>query len=242
MKKLSRNDAVLLLGFCVAFAYYSMDSLPIDGQSTSSPSSPFESRRSLQAGERDPGRRNGRARELREQRRRRNREEKRRRAAETTVTNTETTSSTIYPWAENHLQPLTTAPNPSTETVLFWHIPKSGGTTAKSIYECFDVTIANRAGSLLRFGHSYDSELLAIRPWGVRGPAYVNVDTTGKKGINRAAQMGLVPSGLAGVIFTSDPAYAIEHLYDVEHKGRVVALFRHPVDRLVSKFYYLQIA
>lgn len=33
-----------------------------------------------------------------------------------------------------------------------------------------------------------------------------------------------------------------QNLYDKKNKGRILALFRHPVERMVSKFYYLQIA
>lgn len=39
-----------------------------------------------------------------------------------------------------------------------------------------------------------------------------------------------------------EPAFAGEKLYDEDHKGRFLALFRHPVDRAVSMFYYLQSA
>ncbi|KAL7537194.1 hypothetical protein ACHAXR_010473 [Thalassiosira sp. AJA248-18] len=148
----------------------------------------------------------------------------------------------MYPWAEHNLQPLTETPDPEKETVLFWHIPKSGGTTAKKMYSCLDVTIANRPGTWPKFGHDKDTELLTFRPWGKKGPPYVNVDPTSKEGILRAEKLGLVPSGMADIIFTTDVSYAIEHLYDSSHKGRVLGLFRHPVDRLVSKFYYLQIA
>lgn len=66
--------------------------------------------------------------------------------------------------------------------LLYHHVfsSQSGGTTAKAIYECFDLTLVNRAGALPRFGHDKDTELLAYRPWGNRGPAYVNQDTTSK--------------------------------------------------------------
>ena len=30
----------------------------------------------------------------------------------------------VYPWARDHLRPLTAMPDSSKETVLFWHIPK----------------------------------------------------------------------------------------------------------------------
>ena len=44
------------------------------------------------------------------------------------------------------------------------------------------------------------------------------------------------------IIFSSFPDYAVEHLFDESHKGRMLSMFRHPVDRLTSKFFYLGIA
>jgi len=146
------------------------------------------------------------------------------------------TSDATY---ENHLKPITETPEPDTETPLFWHIHKSGGTNVKGIYACMNLTLANRAGAA---GRDQDEEIIAFRPWGSRGPTYANVDTTSRGGILRAKRLGLVPSGLAGIIFTSFPNFAIEHLYDESNKGRALGMFRHPVDRLVSKFYYLQVA
>jgi hypothetical protein len=70
----------------------------------------------------------------------------------------------------------------------------------------------------------------------------VNVDTTTESGILRAAQLGLAESNLADMIFTSDINFASKHLFTRLNKGRVFAFFRHPIDRLVSKFYYLQTA
>ena len=149
----------------------------------------------------------------------------------------------IYPWAEHNLKPITERLNPGNETAsLFWHVPKSGGTTAKAMYECLGLTLVNRAGSLSKFGHDQDTELIAFQPWGKRGPWYVNADTSTEGGILRAAKLGLVPSGLGDVIITSYPKFAVEHLYDINHKGRAFGIFRHPVDRLISKFYYLQVA
>jgi hypothetical protein len=58
--------------------------------------------------------------------------------------------------------------------------------------------------------------------------------------------MRLVQSHLADVIVSMEMGTAVRHLYNKrdngENKGRVLALFRHPIDRLVSKFYYLQVA
>lgn len=149
----------------------------------------------------------------------------------------------VYPWARNHLRPLTTMPTSEREAVLFWHVPRSGGTTVKAMYECLGQTLANKIGVDPKYRHHNTRELIVFQPWpGVSRASYVNVDTTNKPGLMRARNMGLVPSGLADIIITADIAYAVENLYDDSRKGRVLGLFRHPVDRLVSMFHYLQIA
>ena len=94
-------------------------------------------------------------------------------------------------------------------------------------------TLAVRVGVEPRFGHDKDEELVVFEP-GRTGALFVNVDTLSRPGILRAKKMGLVPSGMADMIVTSNNLnFAMEHLYDEFHKGRVLALFRHPVDRLV---------
>jgi len=65
---------------------------------------------------------------------------------------------------------------------------------------------------------------------------------TSEQQILKSKEFGLVKSGQADVIFSSSPDLALEHLFDPGHMARVLALFRHPVDRLVDKFYYLQVA
>ena len=91
-------------------------------------------------------------------------------------------------------------------------------------------------------GHQNDKEIIVFEP-GRTGASFVNVDTLTPQGILRAEKLGLVPSGLADMIVTTNGLnFAIEHLYDDTHRGRVLALFRHPVDRLISKFYYTQVA
>ena len=74
------------------------------------------------------------------------------------------------------------------------------------------------------------------------GDLFVNVDTITRPGILRAERLGLVPSGLADMIVSPNLNFAIEHLYDEDHKGRVLAMFRHPIERMISKFYYSQIS
>lgn len=103
-------------------------------------------------------------------------------------------------------------------------------------------TLAHRVGADPRFGHDADEEIVVFEPHKGKDWKVVNVDTTIKEGIDRAGKMGLVQSHKSDLIFTMEPAYAGEKLYDEDNKGRFLALFRHPVDRALSMFYYLQTA
>ena len=60
--------------------------------------------------------------------------------------------------------------------------------------------------------------------------------------ILHAEETDHLSSGEVGLIFSMSPGSAIKNLFNEESRARVMAVFRHPVDRLVSKFYYLQIA
>merc|ERR1719491_254386 len=151
-------------------------------------------------------------------------------------------SSTLLPWAEHYFVDSTTPPDPKDETALFWHIPKSGGTTAKRLYQCMGRTLAHRVGADPRHGQDQKNEIVVFEPHQGKDWKVVNVDTTIKKGIIRAKELGLVQSHTTDVIFTMEPNFAGQNLYDEDNKGRLLALFRHPVDRAVSMFYYLQTA
>ena len=103
-------------------------------------------------------------------------------------------------------------------------------------------TLTIRIGVNPRFGHNQSDELTVFKPFDDKDWKTVNVDTVSDEGILRAEEMGLVPSGKADIIFAMDVNFAASHLFDRLHKGRVFAIFRNPIDRLVSKFYYLQTA
>lgn len=73
----------------------------------------------------------------------------------------------------------------------------------------------------------------------VDGSNFVNVDTTTIEGIERANNLNLVGSELAEVIVIQH-LYEAERLFDPSHRGRLFAVFRHPIERAISMFYYLQ--
>ena len=237
-----REVAALVGGLCVLATLFSIvDFEPIDGVDHHSARELTALGIDVQDNTHTSRRDNVHARRAHRRIGRRRRERKlERRAAVATQEEEET--SPIF----SHLHPLTETPNPSSSNVptLFWHIPKCGGTTVAYFYGCLELTMVNRVGALPQFGHEADDKLIVFKPWRRHGrpEKYVNVDITNKDGIVRAEEMGLVPSGLADFMISPEPQFAIEHLFDEEHQGRAMGLFRHPVDRLVSKFYYLQVA
>ena len=76
---------------------------------------------------------------------------------------------------------------------------------------------------------------------------FVNVDTTTVSGINRAVSMNLGSSRLVDLVITPF-VHDAERLFSSldqgnnSSKGRLFATFRHPIDRAVSLFKYLQYA
>mmetsp|Transcript_7837 Transcript_7837/g.11970 ORF Transcript_7837/g.11970 Transcript_7837/m.11970 type:complete len:643 (-) Transcript_7837:175-2103(-) len=131
-----------------------------------------------------------------------------------------------------------------TDTAVFWHIPKAGGSTIKdTIGGCHRKIWASEFG--VTDGHDKDTEIAVVYPAGGeagldRSP-FVNVDTTTVAGIERAKQMGFADSGLADAVVTPF-IYEANELFTETAKGRLFTVFRHPIDRAVSMFYYLQVA
>lgn len=129
------------------------------------------------------------------------------------------------------------------ETPFFWHVPKSGGTTLQRLYWCMGATIANEVGVNPKFGHSTGFNLLAFSPWEHNPGKVINVDVCTHEGILEAKNRGFLtrPSQPhIDFISSSEFNFATTHLFSPGHKARMFALFRHPIDRAVSKFYYLQ--
>lgn len=70
---------------------------------------------------------------------------------------------------------------------------------------------------------------------------FVNIDATTVAGIDRAKQMGFADSGLGDAVVTPF-MYEANELFTPSAKGRLFTVFRHPIDRAISMFYYLQVA
>ena len=127
----------------------------------------------------------------------------------------------------------------NTATPLFWHIPKAAGSTIKRLTAyCLRLAVASEGGR----NFSQEDTIRVIEK-GRNGPRYVNVDLSTSQGILRARDMGFVGSGLADIVVSMLLPDVVENLFD-DHtsQGLLFTVFRHPVDREVSMYYYLQIA
>ena len=71
------------------------------------------------------------------------------------------------------------------------------------------------------------------------GSQYVNVDTSTPQGIAHAKSLHLAQSRMANVAITPH-VHEMGDIFDPQHKGRLFAMIRHPIDRAVTMFYYLQ--
>lgn len=73
------------------------------------------------------------------------------------------------------------------------------------------------------------------------GRPYINIDTTTEGGILRADSLGFqIQPQIANVVITPLILEATQHLFSSLNKGMMFALLRHPVERAISQFYYLQ--
>lgn len=118
---------------------------------------------------------------------------------------------------------------------VFWHVPKSGGTTIQDLMmHCVGMVGANEVGG----SYLNDAGTLEVVKL-ENGNRYVNVDMTNPVGISHAKDVGFGRSGLANVVMTSwfDQTASV---FDEDHKGRCFTLLRHPIQRAVSMFYYLK--
>ena len=125
--------------------------------------------------------------------------------------------------------------NSDRDLPVFWHVPKSGGTTLQDLLmHCVGMVGANEVGG----PYAKDTPPVEVVQM-ENGNRYVNVDMASPVGIRHAKDMGIAQSGLANVVLTSwfDQAASV---FDDQHKGRCFTLLRHPIRRAVSMFYYLK--
>lgn len=130
-------------------------------------------------------------------------------------------------------------PDALTDTAVFFHVPKAGGSAMEYMYGfCYDLTLATEVGGNPDIVQGIDPSRLSVftTEWGVD---MVNVDSTTLDGLDRAKKLHLAESGLSDIVFTSYIHQAAK-LFSPEYRGRVFTIMRHPVERAASEFFYLQ--
>jgi hypothetical protein len=127
------------------------------------------------------------------------------------------------------------ASTPAMATPLFWHIPKAGGTSAKQLAVCLELIYAAQLGK--------DAGPPSLDILDKHRRHYMNIDTTSSTGIEEAKRLGFAEHhDLVDVVYSPLLKLATEGLFNEDHQASLFGLFRHPVERAVSLFYYLQIA
>jgi hypothetical protein len=122
------------------------------------------------------------------------------------------------------------------EIPFYWHVPRSGGGTISDVLgSCLSLAIASDAGGSAEFAHE---ETLRVVQFS-RLLSFLNVDTYTPNGIQRAKQLNLVTSGLVDAII-SPLLYDAATLFTPTRKGRMITMLRHPIERAVSLFYFIQ--
>jgi hypothetical protein len=117
---------------------------------------------------------------------------------------------------------------------FFFHVPRSGGQAIKDIAGvCLSKVQACEVG--VRNGHQTDTQLQIVT---IENARYINVDTTTKDGIERAAMMGFGQAQMTDMVTSSYFLNAARFLFSEERPGRAFIIFRNPVHRAVSMYYF----
>mmetsp|Transcript_12291 Transcript_12291/g.17476 ORF Transcript_12291/g.17476 Transcript_12291/m.17476 type:complete len:451 (+) Transcript_12291:46-1398(+) len=140
------------------------------------------------------------------------------------------------PEALRYLADMKTPYNKVAEVPYFWDIPFSGETMAERMFrKCHILVQACEKGVEQPDFNDEKLEVFTASD----GSQYVNVDTTTISGIERAQDLNLAHERIADIMVSPLVNDFAKHIFDEDHMGRMFALFRHPVDRAISMYYYL---
>ena len=123
---------------------------------------------------------------------------------------------------------------PHQNKLFLWHIPRSGATSITRIASyCFGLTLASEIG---RGEARNGTNELRIIEDDLAGISFANVDTSHPLGIEQAKALQVGQSDQ--IDFISSPyMWNLADIFDETHKGYMIAMFRHPIDRAASLYY-----
>jgi hypothetical protein len=137
-----------------------------------------------------------------------------------------------------NLADITSPYNPKQEVALFWHIPRSGGTTLKDLAAfCYDLTQASEVGVFIG-APATDKASLKMVVDVETGSKFLNIDTTSLEGLEQAKDLEVASFQGLDLVSTPYLYHAADGLFNVLNRGRMLTIFRHPVERAVSMFYF----
>ena len=136
------------------------------------------------------------------------------------------------------LADITSPYNPKQEVALFWHIPRSGGTTLKDLAAfCYDLTQASEVGVAIGTPATDKASLKRVTDVET-GAKFLNIDTTSPEGLEQAKGLEVASFKELDLVSTPYLYHAVDGLFNAVHRGRMLTMLRHPVGRAVSMFYF----
>ena len=128
--------------------------------------------------------------------------------------------------------------NPSINKLYLWHIPRSGSTTVKRIAaNCMGLTLASEVGKSEVEVRGSENMLKIVE--GADGMHFANVDMSYPEGISRANALHVGSDPRIDMV-SSAYLYHTASIFDPDHKGYMIAMMRHPIERAVSLFYNMR--
>jgi len=134
--------------------------------------------------------------------------------------------------------------NPNMNKLFLWHIPRTGTTTMKRIASyCMGLTIASEAGKTEMArgggggGDSTNQELRIVE--GLDGVTFATVDLSNPDGIAIAKSLNVGLSDRVDLI-SSPYLWDTAGIFDGYHKGYMLAMFRHPIERATSLYFSMR--
>jgi len=120
---------------------------------------------------------------------------------------------------------------------FLWYIPRSAATSLENMLtRCHGMVLAGTKGSTS--GAAEEKTLRVFEAFS--NEKYLNVNLATPEGIERAARLGVVETGVVGAVFASRLHQVSDIFHPPDNQGRCFTIMRHPVKRAVSLFYYLR--
>jgi len=122
--------------------------------------------------------------------------------------------------------------DPQHNKLFVWHIPRTGSTTIKRIAgACMGLTITSEAGK------SSIQEIRIVEA--MDGTHLAEIDLSNPGGIALAKTLNVGQNDKIDLV-SSPYLWDIAGMFDADHKGYMIAMFREPIERAVSLYYSMR--